>query len=206
MAQVDRRTVDLSAYPDLVVIYLGMRVNAFCRPEAPAGTGPANRRLRQSQARRPAAARRPSLLAVSRCTPACASTGAISNRWSAGPAPSRTANGGRHFLRDSGGTGFWHETYALRGGIEAIYDDMPQPIGMMKFAPLQPARGSSFLRAPAAQPRRLREFARARARSRLCIATSPPTGSDGRASCNSSASSTDVTVTSRSRSRPSARS
>jgi hypothetical protein len=48
------------------------------------------------------------------------------------------------FLRDSGGTGFWHETYALRGGIEAIYDDMPQPIGMMKFATLQPARGNIF--------------------------------------------------------------
>ena len=27
-AKVLRRTVDLSAYPDLVVIYLGMRVNA----------------------------------------------------------------------------------------------------------------------------------------------------------------------------------
>ena len=28
MARVDRRTVDLSAYPDLIVIYLGLRVNA----------------------------------------------------------------------------------------------------------------------------------------------------------------------------------
>lgn len=27
--RVNRRTVDLSDYPDLVVIYLGMRVNAF---------------------------------------------------------------------------------------------------------------------------------------------------------------------------------
>src|SRR3712207_3248797 len=27
--RVDRRTVDLSAYPDLVVIYLGMRVNVL---------------------------------------------------------------------------------------------------------------------------------------------------------------------------------
>ena len=26
---VERRTVDLSAYPDLVVIYLGMRINAL---------------------------------------------------------------------------------------------------------------------------------------------------------------------------------
>ena len=29
MAKVDRQTVDLSQYPDLVVIYLGMRVNAW---------------------------------------------------------------------------------------------------------------------------------------------------------------------------------
>src|SRR5262245_54957935 len=29
MAKVDRRTVDLSGYPDLVVIYLGLRVNAW---------------------------------------------------------------------------------------------------------------------------------------------------------------------------------
>ena len=28
------------------------------------------------------------------------------------------------FLRDSGGTGFWHEAYFMRGGMEAIYDDM----------------------------------------------------------------------------------
>src|SRR5262249_23089441 len=29
MAKVERQTVDLSVYPDLVVIYLGMRVNAW---------------------------------------------------------------------------------------------------------------------------------------------------------------------------------
>jgi Domain of unknown function (DUF4188) len=26
------------------------------------------------------------------------------------------------FLRDSGGTGFWHETYSVKGGMEAVYD------------------------------------------------------------------------------------
>ncbi len=31
------------------------------------------------------------------------------------------------FLKDSGGTGFWHETYFMRGGMEAIYDDLPAP-------------------------------------------------------------------------------
>jgi hypothetical protein len=50
----------------------------------------------------------------------------------------------QNFLKDSGGTGFWHETYFLRGGIEAIYDDMVAPVGMMKFAPLKPARGPMF--------------------------------------------------------------
>jgi hypothetical protein len=33
------------------------------------------------------------------------------------------------FLKDSGGTGFWHETYFRRGGIEAIDDDIPENIG-----------------------------------------------------------------------------
>lgn len=50
----------------------------------------------------------------------------------------------REFLKDSGGTGFWHETYFLAGGAEAIYDDMPAPIGIGRFAPTQTARGAMF--------------------------------------------------------------
>ena len=38
--KVDRRTVDLSAYPDLVVIYLGMRVNAWSGVKTLFGFGP----------------------------------------------------------------------------------------------------------------------------------------------------------------------
>jgi Domain of unknown function (DUF4188) len=48
------------------------------------------------------------------------------------------------FLRNSGGTGFWHETYFRRGGVEAIYDDVPESIGFMAFAPVVPARGAMF--------------------------------------------------------------
>ncbi len=44
------------------------------------------------------------------------------------------------FLRDSAGTGFWHETYFMRGGMEAIYDDIRKPFGMMSFSPLDQAR------------------------------------------------------------------
>ena len=50
----------------------------------------------------------------------------------------------KDFLRDSAGTGFWHETYFMRGGIEAIYDDLSKPVGMMSFAPLEPAKGKLF--------------------------------------------------------------
>ncbi len=50
----------------------------------------------------------------------------------------------RDFLRDSGGTGFWHELYSMRAGMEAVYDDMRGPLGFGKFAPRQPARGRLF--------------------------------------------------------------
>ena len=47
-------------------------------------------------------------------------------------------------MKDSGGTGFWHETYFRRGGIEAVYDDVPENIGLMAFAAVVPARGPMF--------------------------------------------------------------
>jgi hypothetical protein len=50
----------------------------------------------------------------------------------------------QEFLRNSGGTGFWHETYFRRGGVEAIYDDIATPIGFASFAPVVPARGPMF--------------------------------------------------------------
>ena len=51
----------------------------------------------------------------------------------------------QEFIRDSGGTGFWHETYFMRGGMEAIYDDVELPtLGFQGFAPTVPARGPMF--------------------------------------------------------------
>jgi hypothetical protein len=32
----------------------------------------------------------------------------------------------------------------MQGGMEAIYDDVPKPVGFMRFAPVQPARGPMF--------------------------------------------------------------
>ena len=39
-SRVDRKTVDLSPFPDLVVIYLGMRVNALTGVKTLFGFGP----------------------------------------------------------------------------------------------------------------------------------------------------------------------
>lgn len=50
----------------------------------------------------------------------------------------------QEFLRDSGGTGFWHETYFRRGGMEAVYVDMQEQTGLGRFAPLVPAKGTMF--------------------------------------------------------------
>ena len=47
-------------------------------------------------------------------------------------------------MHDSGGTGFWHETYMMRGGMEAVYGNVPQDIGFLQFAPIVPAKGRMF--------------------------------------------------------------
>ena len=48
------------------------------------------------------------------------------------------------FMRDTGGTGFWHEAYFMRGGIDAIYDEVGIAPGLAAFAPLRPASGQMF--------------------------------------------------------------
>lgn len=50
MATVTRQTVDLSAFPDLVVIYLGMRVNAWVGLKTLFGFGP---RIKKSVDQKP---------------------------------------------------------------------------------------------------------------------------------------------------------
>lgn len=143
MARVDRRTVDLSAYPDLIVIYLGLRVNAVTGIKRALGLGP---QIAKSVAAKPDGLLLHEDLIFSLFPPHLG----MRQYWRDFESMERWTRSAPHrewwktFLRESGGTGFWHETYSIRGGIEAIYDDMPTPIGLMKFAPLSPARGSLF--------------------------------------------------------------
>jgi len=53
------------------------------------------------------------------------------------------ANWWKSFVQKASGFGLWHETYFMRGGMEAIYGDVPPPLGLMGFAPIQPATGST---------------------------------------------------------------
>lgn len=143
MARVDRRTVDLSAYPDLIVIYLGMRINALAGIMRVLGLGP---QIAASVKAKPDGL----LLHEDLLFSLFPTHIGMRQYWRDFESLERWTRSAPHrewweqFLRDSGGTGFWHETYSIRGGIEAIYDDMPKAIGMMKFAPLSTARGSVF--------------------------------------------------------------
>jgi hypothetical protein len=140
---VNRRTVDLSQYPDLVVIYLGMRVNRIAGLKTLIGFGP---QITKSVEARPDGLLRHENFVFS-LFPMHAG---MRQYWRDMDSLLKWTRSEPHrlwwknFLRNSGGTGFWHETYTLRGGMEAIYDDIAPKIGFMAFAPVVPARGSMF--------------------------------------------------------------
>ena len=136
-----RETVNLSAYPELVVIYLGMRVNALTGFKTLLGFGP---KISAAVDARPAG-----LLLHENLLFSLRHFG-MRQYWRDFESLEAWSRSEPHrqwwqqFLRDSGGTGFWHETYFRRGGIEAVYIDMKSPAGMARFAPLEPARGAMF--------------------------------------------------------------
>ena len=140
---VSRQTVDLGLYPDLVVVYLGMRVNRIAGLKTLIGFGP---KISKSVAAQPDGLLRHENFVFS-LFPMHAGMRQYWRdmdsllKWTRSQ-PHR--DWWKNFLRDSGGTGFWHETYTLRGGMEAIYDDIAVPIGFSSFAPVVPARGSMF--------------------------------------------------------------
>lgn len=141
--RVSRATVDLSGYPDLVVIYLGMRVNKPRGMLRLLGVGP---KLYQSHRDRPEGLLLHEDVVWSLFPPHWGARQYWRDldsleRWTRS-APHR--DWWQQFLRDSGGTGFWHEAYFARGGIDAMYDDMSTPTGLARFAPVTASRGRMF--------------------------------------------------------------
>jgi hypothetical protein len=140
---VNRRTVDLSGYPDLVVIYLGMRVNALTGLKTLAGFGP---KIAKSVSAQPDGLLLHESVVYSVFPPHVG----MRQYWRDFESLETWARSEPHrawwqqFLRDSGGTGFWHETYFMRGGMEAVYDDVVKDIGFLRFAQVREARGPMF--------------------------------------------------------------
>jgi len=141
--KVQRLTVDLSSFPDMVVVYLGMRVNALTGVKTLLGLGP---QIRNSVEQKPEGLLLHENFIMS-LIPLHLGMRQYWRDFDALEAWSRSAphrEWWRNFLRSSGGTGFWHEAYFMRGGMEAVYDDVPVRLGFGQFAPLQPARGPMF--------------------------------------------------------------
>jgi hypothetical protein len=142
-ARVHRRTVDLSGFPNLVVIYLGMRVNALTGLKTLAGFGP---KIAASVDARPDGLLLHETLMFSLFPPHLG----MRQYWRDFDALEAWARSEPHrvwwqqFLRDSGGTGFWHEAYFMGGGMEAVYDDMVRDTGFLRFAPVVAPRGAMF--------------------------------------------------------------
>ena len=143
MAKVNRVSVDLSGYPDLVVIYLGMRVNSLRGLKTLLSFGP---RISASVAAKPDGLLLHENILFSLFPPHAG----MRQYWRDFESLEAWARSMPHqewwqsFVRDSGGTGFWHETYFMKGGMEAIYDDLPFGVGLGSFAPNVRAQGAMF--------------------------------------------------------------
>ena len=139
-----KRTIaDLSAYPDLLVIFLGMRV------EEPRGLETLQRLGPEIQA---AVDEQPDGLLLHESLTFSVEPLHVGMRqywrdfdsleaWSLALPHKQWWS---DYLRDRGGTSFWHETYFRRGGFETMYVDVDDPVGLACFAPSSPAKGPMF--------------------------------------------------------------
>ncbi|GEP00720.1 DUF4188 domain-containing protein [Methylobacterium haplocladii] len=140
-----RVSVDLSGYPDLVVVYLGFRVTTWRGLKALLGIG---RKLGDLTREKP-----DGLLAHESVLYALNHVG-MRQYWRDFESLEAFTRSEPHkgwwssFAKDPAGSGFWHETYRRSGGMEAIYLGMPKPIGLGSFAaarapvgPFMSARG-----------------------------------------------------------------
>jgi len=139
---VERRAANLRRYPDLVVIYLGMRVYG------PRGLWTVV--ALRSEVKRAVAAKPDGLLAHESFWFSLVPLHVgLRQYWRDFDSLERWTRQQTHekwwrrFSRDAGGTGFWHETYC-RHGIEGVYNGPYDAKGLLGFAPAVAAQGSMF--------------------------------------------------------------
>lgn len=143
MANVRRQTVDLTEYPELVVVYLGMEAKTLSGVRTLASFGP---KIKRAVEARPDGLLFHQLFLFS-LLPLHVG---IRQYWRDFDALERWVRAAPHrdwwrnLLRGGSGTAFWHETYFARGGMESIFLDMDRPTGLLAFAPAAEARGAMF--------------------------------------------------------------
>ena len=131
-----RQTVDLSEYPDLVVVYLGYRASSLKA---------VGRLLRMGRGLREVKQHKPDGLLSHEDLWFGLMHPGFRQYWRDFESLEAFTRGQRHkawwgaFARDPQG-GIWHETYRLRGGMEAIYSGVPA-IGLASFAPAREPNG-----------------------------------------------------------------
>ncbi|MGD1069780.1 MAG: DUF4188 domain-containing protein [Bryobacteraceae bacterium] len=148
MPRATRTTVDLSGYPDLVVVYLGMKALSLRGVFTLLGFGP---KISASVAAKPNGLLRHENFLMSLWP----LHGGMRQYWRDFDALEKWTRSLPHkawwvdFLKDPKGVMFWHETYFMRGGVEAIFDNMNadhinQAPGLAHFAPNREAHGPMY--------------------------------------------------------------
>lgn len=131
---ISRQSVDLAAYPDLVVILLGLKLRSIRALPTFLSVGRGLSGLRKDPP--------DGLLGDQQFLFEWNHVG-IRQYWRDQKALEAFTRQAPHagwwksFLADPSDCGFWHETYSSRGGVEAIYINMPAATGLGRFAPVR---------------------------------------------------------------------
>lgn len=148
----ERQAIDLSQFPELVVIYLGMRVRS---PRGALTLLRFGRRIRKAVRDRPDGLLLHEDLMYTRRMLGMIPTilpmhHGMRQYWRDFESLERWSRSGTHaawwreMVQNPRGTGFWHEAYCRSGEMEGVSINMPEPVGMMCFAGMRPARGAMF--------------------------------------------------------------
>jgi hypothetical protein len=133
-----RETVTLDAFPDLIVMSLGMKVGSIrCIPQL-LSIGKSLAEIKRTP---------PDGLLAHESMRFGWNHFGFRQYWRDLEALERFTRSMPHsrwwgeFLKDPKESGFWHETYCASGGMEAVYVNMPERIGLASFAPVEEAAG-----------------------------------------------------------------
>ena len=147
MIAISRQTADLSGYPDLVTVYLGMKAHSFGGFLSLVKLGP---QIMKSVESKPDGLLRHEGNIVMGLFPPHLAMRQYWRDFESLEAWTRTLphmGWWKDFLARPQGVSFWHETYCVAGGIESVFlgsKETGSRPGLLGFAPNLDARGPMF--------------------------------------------------------------